>query len=134
MKLIVDKVWFFLLVIKEIRCGQKPSLHFLYVSQVTLKLWNRAYYPQQSCIFVIYISPFKCTWSFKLQNLIGSNNKLVTWLMWILQTGLCFFTNVNNTLTLSSIFNVSLKIRVPLGVKISIYSGIQRAVFKIHTG
>ena len=31
-------------------------------------------------------------------------------------------------------FNVSLKIRVPLKVKISICSGMHRAVFKIHTG
>ena len=65
---------------------------------------------------------------------MGSYNLFVIWLMWILETGLCFFTNVINTVTLSSIFNVSLKIKVPPEVKISMYSGIHSVVVKTHTG
>ena len=45
-----------------------------------------------------------------------------------------FWIYVDVPLTLSDIFNVSLKIRVTLEVKISMYSGIHRAVVKAHIG
>ena len=62
---------------------------------------------------------------------IGSNNLFL--ICQTFQTGLRFFTDVIHTLTLSSIFNLGLKISVPLEVKKSMYSEIHRAVVKIHT-